>query len=124
MSYKGSNFQEDNALSNAEIKSILLNIYDRLTKPSTKDVGYELFLKLILKNLYNPSSISFILYQLSEFIPPLPPKEKEPCLKLLSLVFFDPMQDPQNQNNKKKNNILSISIISFINNSVNNKRFK
>ena len=127
MSFKSSNISDGNNLSNAEIKSILLNIYDRLTKPSTKDVGYELFLKLILKNLYNPSSISFILSQLSEFIPPLPPKEKEPCLKLLSLVFFDPMQDPQNQNNKKKtiyyqylSSVLSIiqSITKDSNNSI------
>ena len=102
MSFKGTNFSEGNALSNAEIKSILLNIYDRLTKPSTKEVGYELFLKLILKNLFSPSSMSFILSQLSEFIPPLPPKEKEPCLKLLSLIFFDPISASQNSPNKKK----------------------
>ena len=102
MSFKASNISEGNALSNSEIKSILLNIYDRLTKPSTKEVGYELFLKLILKNLYSSSSISYILSQLSEFIPPLPPKEKEPCLKLLSLVFFDPVSASQNSLNKKK----------------------
>ena len=102
MSFKGSNISDGSTLSNAEIKSILLNIYDRLTKPSTKEVGYELFLKLILKNLYSPSSMSFILSQLSEFIPPLPPKEKEPCLKLLSLIFFDPISASQNSQNKKK----------------------
>ena len=102
MSFKSSNISDGNSLSNAEIKSILLNIYDRLTKASTKEVGYELFLKLILKNLYSPPSISFILGQLSEFIPPLPPKEKEPCLKLLSLVFFDPISASQNSSNKKK----------------------
>ena len=102
MSFKSPNISDANTLSNTEIKSILLNIYDRLTKPSTKEVGYELFLKLILKNLYSPPSISFILGQLSEFIPPLPPKEKEPCLKLLSLVFFDPIPASQNTPNKKK----------------------
>lgn len=101
MSFKVPNISEGNELSNPEIRSILLNIYDRLTKPSTKEVGYELFLKLILKNLSSPSSISYIISQLSEFIPPLSPKEKEPCLKLLSLVFFNPIQDLQNQNNKK-----------------------
>ena len=129
MSYKSSNIQEENALSNPEIKSILLNIYDRLTKPSTKEVGYELFLKLILKNLYSPSSMSFILSQISEFIPPLPPKEKEPCLKLLSLVFFDPVQSSQNfQNNKKKTiyyQYLSsvLSIIQAITKDSNNSIF-
>ena len=105
MSFKGSNIQDGNSLSNPEIKSILLNIYDRLTKPSTKEVGYELFLKLILNNLYSTSSISFILSQLSEFIPPLPPKEKEPCLKLLSLIFFDPIQNTQSSPDNRKNTI-------------------
>jgi len=101
MSFKVPNISEGNELSNPEIRSILLNIYDRLTKASTKEVGYELFLKLILKNLSSPSSIFYIISQLSEFIPPLSPKEKEPCLKLLSLVFFNPIQEQQNQINKK-----------------------
>ena len=100
MSYKDSINSDENPLSNSEIKSILLNIYIRLTKPSTKDVGYELFLKLIHKHLYNSPSISFIISQLAEFIPPLPPKEKEPTLSLLSLIFFDPTSDPQNPKKK------------------------
>jgi len=126
MSFKETNIQDGNNLSNPEIKSILLNIYDRLTKPSTKEVGYELFLKLILQNLYSPSSISFILSQLSEFIPPLSAKEKEPCLKLLSLIFFDPLQ---NNSNNKKNTIyyqyLSsvLSIIQSITKDSNNSIF-
>ena len=125
MSFKVPNLSEGNELSNPEIRSILLNIYDRLTKPSTKEVGYELFLKLILKNLSSPSSISYIISQLSEFIPPLSPKEKEPCLKLLSLVFFNPIQDLQNQNNKKNSiyyQFLSpiLSIIQSITKDSNN----
>ena len=91
---KDSNNSEETPLSNSEIKSILLNVYDRLTKSSTKEVGYELFLKLILNHLYSPSSITFIISQLAEFIPPLPPKEKEPTLSLLSLIFVDPNNDP------------------------------
>lgn len=118
---KDSNNSEENAFSNSEIKSILLNVYDRLTKPSTKDVGYELFLKLILKHLYNPPSINFIISQLAEFIPPLPPKEKEPTLNLLSLIFFDPMANP---NIPKKKTIyfqyLS-SVLSIIQNIIVDK---
>ena len=91
---KDSNNSEETPLSNSEIKSILLNVYERLTKSSTKEVGYELFLKLILNHLYSPSSITFIISQLAEFIPPLPPKEKEPTLSLLSLIFVDPNNDP------------------------------
>ena len=125
MSFKVPNISEGNELSNPEIRSILLNIYDRLTKPSTKEVGYELFLKLILRNLSSPSSISYIISQLGEFIPPLSPKEKEPCLKLLSLVFFNPIQDLQNQNNKKNSiyyQFLSpiLSIIQSITKDSNN----
>ena len=125
MSFKVPNISEENELSNPEIRSILLNIYDRLTKASTKEVGYELFLKLILKNLSSPSSISYIISQLSEFIPPLSPKEKEPCLKLLSLVFFNPIQDLQNQINKKNSiyyQFLSpiLSIIQSITKDSNN----
>lgn len=125
MSFKVPNISEGNELTNPEIRSILLNIYDRLTKASTKEVGYELFLKLILKNLSSPSSISYIISQLSEFIPPLSPKEKEPCLKLLSLVFFNPIQDLQNQINKKNSiyyQFLSpiLSIIQSITKDSNN----
>ena len=88
MSFKDTNNTEENPLPNNEIKTILLNVYEKLTKPSTKEVGYELFLKLILKHLYNPPSIIYIISQLAEFIPPLPPKEKEPTLNLLSLIFL------------------------------------
>ena len=122
---KDSNNSDENPLSNTEIKSILLNVYDRLTKPSTKEVGYELFIKLILKHLYHPSSLTFIISQLSEFIPSLPPKEKEPTLNLLSLFFFDPVSNPNSL--KKKtiyfqylSSILSIiqTIIVDKNNSI------
>ena len=119
MSFKDTNNTEENPLPNNEIKTILLNVYEKLTKPSTKEVGYELFLKLILKHLYNPPSIIYIISQLAEFIPPLPPKEKEPTLNLLSLIFFDPNSNPENP--KKKDNLFSIFIFGFINNTKYNK---
>ena len=123
---KDANNSDENPLTNQEIKTILLNVCDRLTKPSTKEVGYDLFLKLILKHLYNPSSMSYIISQLAEFIPPLPPKEKEPTLSLLSLIFFDPMADPQSP---KKKTIyfqylsLVLSIIQSITSDKNNSIF-
>ena len=123
---KDANNSDENPLTNQEIKTILLNVYERLTKPSTKEVGYDLFLKLILKHLYNPSSMSYIISQLAEFIPPLPPKEKEPTLSLLSLIFFDPMADPQSP---KKKTIyfqylsLVLSIIQSITSDKNNSIF-
>ena len=106
MSFKDTNNTEENHLPNNEIKTILLNVYEKLTKPSTKEVGYELFLKLILKHLYNPPSIIYIISQLAEFIPPLPPKEKEPTLNLLSLIFFDPNSNPEDP--KKRQFIFNI----------------
>ena len=125
MSFKDTNNTEENPLPNNEIKTILLNVYEKLTKPSTKEVGYELFLKLILKHLYNPPSIIYIISQLAEFIPPLPPKEKEPTLNLLSLIFFDPNSNPENPKNKTiyfqyLSLVLSIiqNIISDKNNSI------
>ena len=126
MSFKDINSSDENPLSNAEIKTILLNVYERLTKPSTKEVGYEIFLKLVLKHLYNPSSITYIISQLAEFIPPLPPKEKEPTLNLLSLIFYDPVSNPQSP--KKKTiyfQYLSfvLSIIQTITSDKNNSIF-
>ena len=121
MSFKDTNNTEENPLPNNEIKTILLNVYEKLTKPSTKEVGYELFLKLILKHLYNPPSIIYIISQLAEFIPPLPPKEKEPTLNLLSLIFFDPNSNPENP--KKKTiyfQYLSL-VLSIIQNIISDK---
>ena len=121
MSFKDTNNTEENPLPNNEIKTILLNVYEKLTKPSTKEVGYELFLKLILKHLYNPPSITYIISQLAEFIPPLPPKEKEPTLNLLSLIFFDPNSNPENP--KKKTiyfQYLSL-VLSIIQNIISDK---
>ena len=121
MSFKDTNNTEENPLPNNEMKTILLNVYEKLTKPSTKEVGYELFLKLILKHLYNPPSIAYIISQLAEFIPPLPPKEKEPTLNLLSLIFFDPNSNPENP--KKKTiyfQYLSL-VLSIIQNIISDK---
>ena len=37
-------------MSNQEIKTSLISIYDKINKPPTKEVGYDLFLKLVHKN--------------------------------------------------------------------------
>ena len=70
-------------MQNSEIHSSLITIFDKLSKPTTREVAYELYKKLVLKNIYyNPQS-NFIIQQLNDFISPLEPKEKEPALKLL-----------------------------------------
>ena len=79
-----------------EIKATLISIYDKINKPPTKEVGYDLFLKLIHENLYSSSHMNLIINHISEFIYPLVPKEKEPCLKLLSLIFYSPENEEDN----------------------------
>ena len=117
----------NNQMTNAEIKSILLNIYDRVGKPSTKEVGYELFLKLILQNLYSQQSMNFIINQIGEFITSISFKEKEPCLKLLSLIFYNNNQELEkfSENKNIYQNYLSsvLSIIQSITKEINNPIF-
>ena len=85
------NFSTSKSIS--EIKSTLLSIYDKINKSPTKEVGYDLFLKLINDNLHSSSHINLIINHIGEFIYSLVPKEKEPCLKLLSLIFYSPDND-------------------------------
>ncbi len=80
-------------MSNHEIKTSLISIYDKINKPPTKEVGYDLFLKLVHRNLDSAAQINFIINHIGEFISPLTPKEKDPCIKLLSLIFYSPESD-------------------------------
>ena len=82
-------------MPNQEIKASLISIYDKINKPPTKEVGYDLFLKLIHKNIYSPPQMNFIINHVSEFILPLEPKEKDPCIKLLSLIFYSPSNEEE-----------------------------
>ena len=74
--------------SNTEIKSNLFTIYDKISKPNTKEVGYELYKKLITKNIHSQSNMNTIINNINDFLTALNPKEKEPHLKLLSLTFY------------------------------------
>ena len=87
-------------MTNQEIKSSLISIYDKINKPPTKEVGYDLFLKLVHKNLYSPPQMNFIINHVSEFITPLEPKEKDPCIKLLSLIFYSPSNEEESVDSK------------------------
>ena len=94
--------------SNPEIKSSLLTIYDKIGIMQSRDMGYELFIDLIINNIYISSTMNFIISQVGDFINSLSPKEKEPYLKLLSLFFYN----PNNQNNENPNGNNNVSIIS------------
>ena len=84
--------ESSQAMSNPEIKSSLLTIYDKIGMPPTKDVGYELFIQMVLNNSTYQNQMLYIINQVGDFINSLNPKEKEPYLKLLSLIFFNPNQ--------------------------------
>ena len=94
---------EPQIISNPEIKSTLLTIYDKIGMNLTREVGYELFMDLILNNIYHPITINIIITQVGNFINSLNPKEKEPYLKLLSLIFYNSNQQEQedDENNSK-----------------------
>ena len=89
-------------ISNPEIKSSLLTIYDKIGMIQSREIGYELFIELIMNNIYISSSMNFIISQVGDFIYSLSPKEKEPYLKLLPLFFYNP-NNPNNDNNQSEN---------------------
>ena len=90
-------------LSNPEIKSTLLSIYDKIGMAPTREVGYELFIDLILNNIYSSQTMNFIISQVGDFINSLNLNEKEPYLKLLSLIFYNPNQQEQEQEDDENN---------------------
>ena len=94
--------------NNPEIKSSLLTIYDKIGMIQSREIGYELFVELIMNNIYLSSSMNYIISQVGDFIYSLSPKEKEPYLKLLSLFFYN----PNNQNNEDSNQNGNNSLIS------------
>jgi len=96
MSLGNDKYNSDSSgMSNQEIRSSLISVYDKINKPPTKEVGYDLFLKLVHRNLYFSSQMNFIINNIGEFITPLSPKEKDPCVKLLSLIFYSPSTDEE-----------------------------
>ena len=98
-------------ISNPEIKSSLLTIYDKIGMSQSRDIGYQLFIDLIMNNIYSTSTMNFIISQVGDFINSLSPKEKEPYLKLLSLFFYNPNHQ-NNQNNQSVNGSISTTLIS------------
>ena len=91
-------------ISNPEIKSSLLTIYDKIGMIQSREIGYELFVDLIINNIYLSSTMNFIINQIGDFINSLSPKEKEPYLKLLSLFFYNNNNNNQNEENENGNN--------------------
>ena len=94
-------------ISNPEIKSSLLTIYDKIGMTPTREVGYELFLDLILNNIYSSQTINYIITQVGDFINSLNPNEKEPYLKLLSLIFYNPNQQEQEEEETNSNSLIN-----------------
>ena len=95
---------DSSIISNPEIQSSLYTIYDKIGMIQSREKGYELFIDLIINNIYLSSTMNFIISKVGEFINSLSPKEKEPFLKLLSLFFFNP-NNTENQNGSNTNMI-------------------
>ena len=55
-------------ISNPEIKSSLLTIYDKIGMSQSRDIGYQLFIDLIMNNIYSTSTMNFIISQVGDFI--------------------------------------------------------
>ena len=72
-----------------EIKSALNKVYDRIRSPSTQEKGYELFKKIVAKNLSNKTLLFSVINNIQSKLSILYPKEKLPYLSLLSLFFFN-----------------------------------
>ena len=79
-------YSKNNSLF-SEIKSSLNKIYDRIRVKKTQDKGYELFKKLIIKNISNRTLLSSLINNIQEKISKLSLEEKPPYLHLLSLFF-------------------------------------
>ena len=100
--------------NNPEIKSSLLTIYDKIGMIQSREIGYELFVELIMNNIYLSSSMNYIISQVGDFIYSLSPKEKEPYLKLLSLFFYNPNNQNYEDSNQNGNNSLISKNIYYI----------
>ena len=107
-----NSINSDSIISNPEIKSSLLTIYDKIGMIQSREIGYNLFIDLIINNIYISSTMNFIISQVGDFINSLSPKEKEPYLKLLSLFFYNPnsSQNSENNNFNGSNALISKSI--------------
>ena len=72
-----------------EIKTSLNKVYDRIRNQSTQEKGYELFKKIISKNLSNKTLLFSVINNIQEKLSQFYPKEKLPYLSLLSIFFYN-----------------------------------
>jgi hypothetical protein len=101
---------DSNISSIPEIKSILLTCYDKIGISQIREEGYELFKELISTNIYNDQTINFIITQIGEFIYSLNSNEKEPYLKLVSLIFYNQSNLNDDEKEESTTNIISKDI--------------
>ena len=82
----------NNNSSFTEIKASLNKIYDRIRITNTRDKGYELYKKIISKNITNKTLLYSLINNIQEKLSKLYRAEKAPYLTLLSLFFFNQSQ--------------------------------
>ena len=75
-----------------EIKASLNKVYDRIRIANTRDKGYELYKKIISKNITNTTLLYSLINNIQEKLSKLSRTEKTPYLTLLSLFFFNQSQ--------------------------------
>ena len=82
----------NNNSSFTEIKASLNKIYDRIRITNTRDKGYELYKKIISKNITNKTLLYSLINNIQEKLSKLYRAEKAPDWTLLSLFFFNQSQ--------------------------------
>lgn len=63
-------------ISNPEIKSSLLTIYDKIGMIQSREIGYELFIDLILNNIYISTTMNYIISQVGNLSTHYPQRKK------------------------------------------------
>ena len=78
---------------------IYRQIYEKINKPQTKEVGYELFLEIMNKNLYSSSQMNFIINHIGEFIAELTPKKRSMLITII-INFYPPSNEDESFDTK------------------------
>ena len=78
-----------------DILSNLTTVFTKLQNPSTTQIGYELFNRLVYKNISIEHNIQFILNNISSQLSALPLNNtREPFIKLITLIFQNKFKTP------------------------------
>ena len=83
---------DQHVMSTSEINSTLQIIFSKIKTSQSKEIGYELYKKLISKNITDNTKTTYIIKIVKEYLNSLLAPEKEYFLPLLSLLFHPDSQ--------------------------------